>query len=177
MKTCRWKLLVVGVISLLGATATHAIPITVAFTATGFVPLIGSTPAPDDPVSGTLVYDAASVNSPINSLTSISLTINGHTYGLSEIGFLTDFGLGEIGGLIDGVNGSGNFEDDFLILWERATLTPLLFLYATANSGEIWTTSNFSQFSVTASPVPEPATLALLALCLLSVTAARKIRS
>ncbi len=175
MKTRSWKLGIAGVFALLAATAAQAIPVSVAFTATGFVPLFGSTPAPDDPVSGTIVYDAASVNAPINSLTSITLTINGHVYMLAEIGFLSDPGIGEVGGLIDGVNGSGSFEDDFVIIWDMAALTPLLFLYATANSAEIWNTSSFSRFSVTAAP--EPATLALFALGLLGATVARRVRS
>jgi len=175
VKTRFWKSGIAGVFALLAATAAQAIPVSVAFTATGFVPLFGSTPAPDDPVSGTIVYDAASVNAAINSLTSITLTINGHVYTLGEIGFLSDPGIGEVGGLIDGVNGSGSFEDDFVIIWDMNALTPLLFLYATANSDAIWTTSSFSSFSVTAAP--EPATLALFALGVLGAGVAQRFRS
>jgi hypothetical protein len=174
MKTWQLKLWVIVTFSFFEAIAAHALPFTVAFTATDFVPLVSSIPAPDDPVSGTMIYDAASINSPINSLTAISLTISGHTYALTEVGFL-DLGLGfeEIGGLIDGVNGSGNFENDFLIIWDRSSLVPLFFLYATSDSSGIWDTSTFAQFSVTPSAVPEPNTLALLALGFLGILAAQ----
>ena len=157
MTTWLRKLWVIVAFSFFQAMAVHAIPITVTFTATDFVPLFGSSPAPDDPVSGAMTYDAASINSPINSLTAISLTISGHTFTLAEVGFL-DLGLGieEIGGLIDGVNGSGNSENDFLIIWD---------------------TSTFTRFSVTPSAVPEPNTLALLALGFLGILAARRAKS
>jgi hypothetical protein len=165
MTTWVRKVSVIVAFSFFQATAAHAIPFTVAFTATDFVSLVGSSPAPDDAVSGAMIYDAASINSPIDSLTAISLTISGHTYTLAEVGFL-DLGLGfeEIGGLIDGVNGSGNSETDFSIIWDTSSLMPLLFLYATSDSSGIWDTSTFTQFSVTPSAVPEPNTLALLAL-------------
>jgi len=176
MTTWLRKLWVIAAISLFGAIAAHANPFTVTFTATDFVPLFPSSPVPDDPVSGTMIYDAASINSPIDSLTAISLTISGHTYTLAEVGFL-DLGLGfeEIGGLIDGVNGSGSNENDFLIIWDTSSLVPLLFLYATLDSTGIYDTSNFTQFSITA--VPEPNTLALVALGFLGLLAARQFKS
>ena len=177
MKTCSWKLWVAGAFALWGATVTHAIPITVAFTATGFIPLVGSIPAPDDPVIGTIIYDAASISSPIDSLTSISLAISGHTYAIGDIGSFSDSGIAYIGGLIDGVLGSGNFENDFLIVWDMTTLVPLQFLYATLDSSGIWYTLNFSQFSVTTSLLPEPSLPALLVLGLLGIVATRRIRS
>jgi hypothetical protein len=176
--TWLWKLWPIAAFSFFQAMVAHAIPITLTFTATDFVPLVGSSPAPDDPVSGAVIYEAASVNSPINSLTAISLTISGHAFILAEVGFL-DLGLGieEIGGLIDGVNGAGNSESDFLIIWDTSSLTPLLFLYPTSDSSGIWDTSTFAQFSVTPSAVPEPNTFVLLALGFLGILAARKAKS
>ena len=169
-----------GVLSafvLLVASGAHAAPITVSFTATGFVPLVGSNPAPDDPVSGTIVYDASAVNAPIDSLISISLTIGDHTYSLDEIGFVNNGGFAYVGGLIDGVLGSGNFEDDFWIIWDQTTLLPLDFLYATlVDPAGIWDTQTFGQFSVTSS-APEPTTFALLALGLLGMAAALRRRN
>ena len=156
--------------SLLLAGAAHAIPITLSFTAAGFV---GPDPAPNDPLSGTIVYEAASVTSPIESLISISLTIGDHTYTLDEIGFVNDGTSAIVGGLEGGVLGSGNFMDDFWIVWEPPTLLPLNFLYAALVSpAGIWETSTFSQFSVAAA-VPEPAPLVLLAFGIGGMFAAR----
>jgi hypothetical protein len=149
----------------------------ITFTAAEFTNLVDSTPAPEDPVSGTIVYDAASLNAPINSLTSISLSIAGHTYALGEVGFLSDSGIGYVGGLIDGVTGSGNFENDFLIVWDMLALVPLQFLYATEDSSGIWYTLAFSQFTVTDASVREPNTIFLLVLGFLGLITARQFRS
>ena len=67
-----------------GAMPARAIPVTVSFQATGFT---GVGVPPVDPVVGSIVYDAASTTSNINALTSINLTIAGHTYTLAELDF------------------------------------------------------------------------------------------
>jgi len=60
------------------------------------------------------------------------------------------------------LGGSGNFEDDFVLIWDQA-LTPLLFQYSVASLPGIWDTSTFSRFDVTiSSSAAEPGTLALL---------------
>lgn len=159
----------IWLVALLLATtgSVSADPITVNFAATTFSDIVNSDPAPNDPVTGTLVYEAASPAAPIDSLTSISLAIAGHTYVIGEIGFLNvEGGVFYVGGLIDGVGGSGNFEDDFLLVWDT-TLLPLQLLYAAADMSGIWVTNTFSRFEVSA--VPEPGTLALVGLALLLI--------
>jgi hypothetical protein len=167
---------VIAVFSFFGATAAHANPFTVTFTATDFVPLFPSSPTPDDLVSGSMTYQAASMNSPIDSLTGVSLTLSGHSYSLAEVGFL-DLGLGieEIGGMVDGVNGSGSNENDFLMIWDTSSLVPLLFLYATLDSTGIYDTFTFTRFDIAAAP--EPNTLALLALGFIGILATRPFRT
>src|SRR3954469_19731235 len=64
-------------------TQAHAIPVTVSFAVSGFRSDDGEVP-PTDPVVGSIVYDAASITSNINSLTSVNLTIAGHTYTIGE---------------------------------------------------------------------------------------------
>ena len=82
----------ISLLSVSPLTPAGAIPITVSFTAASFIELEEAVAAPMDPVTGSIVYDAASTTSNINSLTSINLTITGHTYLLSEVGFISPFG-------------------------------------------------------------------------------------
>ena len=157
-----------GLMISLFVPAVSAATIEMTFTATNFAPLVGAVPPIDDPVSGTIRYEAASINAPIDALTSVSLVIAGHMYTLAEIGFDNETGVNYIGGLVDGVLGSGNFEDDFQIGWDTGSLVPLILLYAASGSAGLWITSEFSQFAVVA--VPEPATMPLLALALCAFT-------
>ncbi len=114
-----------GLMISLFVPAVSAATIEMTFTATNFAPLFGAVPPIDDPVSGTIRYEAASINAPIDALTSVSLVIAGHMYTLAEIGFDNETGVNYIGGLVDGVLGSGNFEDDFQIGWDTGSLVPL----------------------------------------------------
>jgi hypothetical protein len=141
-----------------------AAPITMQFTATGF----GSS-APDPTVNGTIKWDAASPNAPIDKLTLIDLTIAGHTYNLGEIGFFPDSSnpthVG-IGGLPD-INTSGT--NDFAMLLFLDSLSAGLFAYTADGTGPFITRS--ISFALTADAtngidVPEPATGALLCLAL-----------
>jgi hypothetical protein len=136
--------------------SAHAIPIKVSFDVTGF-----PAGAPTDPVVGSITYDAASVTAPINSLLSINLTIAGHTYSLSEVGFINAGSSELVGGLITGVGSIGAGTNDFSFGWTGSH--PGSFGYATAAdaNGEFFG-GTFTQFSVAAAPVPEPASLALL---------------
>ena len=160
-------------LSVCAATYAHAIPITVSFQASGF-----PAGAPTDPVVGSLVYDAASTTSNINSLTSVNLTIAGHTFTVGELGFTSPFGSQQlIGGLLNGVNGIGSGTDDFLMQWNETTLIPVNFIYSTPAS--IVASTNFTQFSVTATvpTVPEPGSLALLLAGATCLGIARRWRS
>ena len=143
---------------------------TIDFTASGFE--LG---APQDPVTGsfTLTFDPTVDSS--GSLDAISLTIAlarphvfipPHTYALGEVGFeyIASFGELLIGGLSNGVaiilSSGGN---DFLfsgLIDASGNVIPgtLNFAYA---FNEVFVTSNVT---ATTTAVPEPATLALLAL-------------
>lgn len=149
-------------------TPAHAIPVTVSFTASGFTSEGGGLPAPTDPVVGSIVYDAASITSNINSLTSANLTIAGHTYTVGELSFANSSPPSSPFAAIGTPNGgvccaATNGADTFFVEWIQASLVPLVFIYATASvPGDIWTSSNFTQFSITAAAVPEPSSLCLL---------------
>jgi len=159
-----------------GAISAQAAPITVQFQASGFTDLgIGNSP-PTDPVSGTIIYEAASTTASIESLTSIALTIHGHTYSIGEVGFITPYGTGQaIGGLVNGVDFVSSSTNDFAITW-TGTLQPFEFYYASSSiSYSVWVTENFDQFSITApTDVPEPGILILLGISMFSLVGLKR---
>jgi hypothetical protein len=144
-----------------------AIPITVNFTAKGFTD-IGNNPvhsAPTDPVSGTIVYDAVSTTANINVIQSINLIINGHTYGLGELAYLSSY-LGTyqlIGGSTGGAFGLTNGAHDFGLEWDQTSLLPVVFAYTTVgDTNGIWETQDLVISVTDSASVPEPSTLLLL---------------
>jgi hypothetical protein len=152
----------------------HAVLITFEFTASDFPPTFSGIPALQDPVSGVITYEAADVGAPIDSLTSISLTIGSHSYTVGELGFITnpnDISTSSIiGGSINGVTGVTAFTHDFSVQFDRATppAPGANFAYASADTYGIWRSSTVT-YSLTgpSMPVPEPSTLGLMLLGLL----------
>jgi len=161
------RLIFAILLAMLPLGAAHAIPVTMSFTAEGFTDVIGSNAPTNDPVSGTFVWDAASVNSTVGSLISVDLTIDGHSYVLGGLDYLSPLSGNTdlIGGAFNGALGVAAGHNDFWIKWDRLALTGLDFTYASANVvNSVWRTTTFTQFSITDASVPEPATLTLLGL-------------
>jgi hypothetical protein len=164
---CSYNLRNIGIIGVVilflaaGAIPAHAIPIEVDFTVSGF-----GSGAPTDPVTGTIIYDAASTTANINSLTSINLTIDGHSYSVAEVGFITHHAYSPtiyeqiIGGEVTGVQFLISGTDDFGLVWDQDTLSPFWLIYSTTTPAGMFEGKDFSTFAVTA--VPEPSTMLLL---------------
>ena len=178
MKKMLWVLALFSLVC--AVRPVHAIPFTFTFEASGFVREADPTvPPPDDPVSGSISYDAAAQRAPIDSLTSLNLTIDGHTYDVGEVGFLLT-GAGEqvVGAIVQagavfGPDRVRTGRNDFLVQWDPATLTLQRFVYASENVED----TTFSATTLTSgNPVSEPATLplAVLATGLIAVFAGKR---
>jgi hypothetical protein len=158
-------------LSIATSLPAKAIPITVTFTASGF-----PAGAPTDPVTGSITYDAASTTSNINVLTSVNLTIDGHTYNLGELAFVSGVDQ-EIGGALNGVGGLVAGTNDFGLVWDTTSLVPLELVYTDASDTKSWGTLKFDQFSVVADTVPlvpEPTSLLLLGAGMIGLASARR---
>jgi hypothetical protein len=149
----------------------HAVPITVDFTATGF-----GASAPQSSVAGTLVYEAASLGATtISSITSLNLTIAGHSYTLGEVGSLPWGANLFIGGTACAVNCITHGTNDFWFQWNPLTKTGVNFAYSAPGSS-FHNTSTFSSFSA-AVRVPEPMSLGSMGAGLLAMWGLRRRRS
>jgi len=119
-----------------------AIPITVNFAAYDFL-----NGPPTDPVVGTIVYEASDEYAVIDSLTSISMMIDGHNYTLPEIDFVSPWGGAwqmVHGALNGGAVQTGT--SDFILLWNMVTLIPDSFYYVTSSTN--YTHSTFKSLGV-----------------------------
>lgn len=152
--------LLAAALAVLLPVSASAVPITMTFTAAGFTP-VG---APDDPVSGVITWEAAGVNATIDMLTSVNLTIAGHSYVLAELDVMSPlFGNDDIvGGALNTVTTVNSGTDDFWIRWNRVTGVPFDLLYSAAGEGTVYQAFTFTVFEITAA-IPEPAALAVLA--------------
>ncbi len=149
-------------LAMMGMAGTaHALAFQMEFTVTNFIPLT----APVDPVSGSITYEAASDTAVVDSFISVDLTIAGHVYTISELGFEVVFAANfTIGGIANGgVAHLLGFTDDFRIAWDPTTPTPTsrLFQYTTSETLPLFESVTFEEFSIT--QAPEPSTLALFA--------------
>jgi hypothetical protein len=124
----------------------------------------GITP-PQDPISGSITFQADTFGANIDAITDVSLLIDGHSYQTNEING-EPVGDGYFfGGLLNGINTIGWGTNDF---WIHAfTTIGGSFSYASTSDFDGWTTydSNYKY-----SKVPEPSSLGLLFAGLLLVS-------
>lgn len=135
--------------------------------------------APDNPVTGSFIYEAATSTSPITGLSGVNLTINGNVYTLADIGFDVSGSESTIGALTNGGAGSisGGSSNDFRLVWDHTTQTASDFRYTTASTNPLFTLANgasVSPFTITA--IPEPGTMSLAVLLGAGALAGRRLR-
>jgi hypothetical protein len=155
----------------------HAVPLpqfTYSFGASGFAPFDPEgEPPPTDPVTGSLIYEAATANSPIEGLVSIDLTIDGHIYDTGQLTFGIVSGRQRVGGNLTGGNRVAPGTNAFSMEWDPATLVLESFRYSSTNrEGDFYIASVLTP----SNPIAEPATLALvvLAMSLIAIFAGRR---
>lgn len=143
------------------AATAHATIYRADFTASGFKSVYESTTLPQV-ISGSIVYEADSLNDAPTSIDAVDLAIGDHAYSLSEIGYY-DFtsGIFFVGATLNGVNRIVHGTDDFWILLTGQGAF-LDFTYSTASTENAYYTTNGTVTITEQTAVPEPASLALV---------------
>ena len=146
------KTAVAVIVAMLCPMSANAVEIELSFAVEGFTRSDGTGVAPTDPVIGTVIYEAAGLASPIQSLVSVSLTIGGFSYAIDDLGFATitdDPNIDSIGALINGTTRvAGSLNNDFFMGFDRVADLGLVLFYTTASGsrGDSWRSNNFTTF-------------------------------
>lgn len=172
----------IAALSLVAAAITaHATPFKLEFSASQFANFGTPYSGFDGPWSGSISWNANSVDDPITALTAFELTIAGHHYTLAEVGIAnngsTQTAMGALARGANAVVGDGMF-DDFLIVFDRKLPQITAFAYSIAGkSNAIWWSPAQSAAHYAAQGVPAPASAALAALGLLACAGAARRRA
>jgi hypothetical protein len=145
--------------ALLSATCAQATEYKATFTAADFHMSNGLS-APDSIVSGSFDFSAATASSLWDAIHGIDLVINGHRYGVGDVGVGAGSKRTLVGGNETGaLTISSYYNDDFLLLRSGEGFD---FYYSIASANAIWLTSNVTMSIKEVSAVPEPETYAML---------------
>lgn len=186
LRTLRRELIVLALVLFAFVATAQDVTVTLQFTATNFAGaayVLGQPAplAPNDPVSGTIVWQASSINAPLQSFDSINLTIANHSYSVGELSYEDRFyidGTYLIGCTAPG-GGILNAHDNFWMMWYPNSLVPYEFAYTAGNTNGEWSTSTFTDFTITSIPEPSTGWLATVgSICLVArlVVVRRRVR-
>ncbi len=158
---------------LFGSTLAQAMSLKIDFTA-------DYSTGPYSAITGKIIYEADSATSAIRSLDSIDIIIGDHQYCLTDVGFYSPLGTNSslIGGTINGVLSISSGTNDFWLVFNHmgASTSPENFYYTTKLLNNIYSTTSFSTFRISA--VPEPAAIYLFGLGLVVLAGVgKKIRN
>lgn len=147
-----------GLVCLLSAGISQAAIFKIDFSAKNFTSSYWGTTPPQDPIFGSITFQADTFGANIDAITGVSLIIDGHDYQANEIGG-NPVGNGYFfGGLLNDTNSIGWGTNDFWINAFTSFNNNSSFSYASTSAFDGWTTLdidyNFSK-------VPEPTSLSL----------------
>jgi len=153
----------------LPAASAGAVAFKFEFSASGF-----PAGAPEDPLSGTIFYEAPASTGLITSVTSMSLTIAGFSYDVSDV---TSMPVGSLNAVFGNANDGAVLAgtNDVGVGWSPTTGELTNLTYATAGTASTFQFTTVDSSSVEI--VPEPGTLPLAALGLAWIAAGRARRS
>lgn len=165
---------VIAIFAAMLAFNANADAYSIQFTASGgWSSIWGDVASPYDTISGSMSWTTQGPSGPVEKVTAIDLTIEGHRYTPDEVLFLNDDPNGYyFGGVLGyGANVLGAGRDDFAIHFSRpGHYYPMRFYYATPTTENVWWT-DAPNLSVHISAVPESSAGAMLGLGLLALSA------
>lgn len=146
--------LTIGLFMFVMVGMVQAATFQVSFEMSNFSPSL----APDDPVTGSIWYVAANATGPIEAITQVDLSIDGHVYTLGEVAFVATVHSQVVGGTRNGPTAfSGLNYNDFWLAWGLASGVPYGFMYSVEGGGGVWSALRIDQFSIVdeaAVPIP-----------------------
>lgn len=116
------------------------------FTVSGF-----DASAPASEVSGSIQVEINDTTNEVTGVSAVDLTINGHAFSASELGFSEYRNFNILGAQGEGLGSSTGISHgspyDFWILWNKDTGEPREFAY-TAEASEIHASQQFDAFTI-----------------------------
>ncbi len=142
----RFGIIWIALAALIASGSAFGETVVVNFTVSGF-----DSDAPEDVISGSFQLELNDNTNEVTSISSVSLTINGHAFSVSELGFSEYRNFNILGAQGQGLGSSTGISHgashDFWILWNKDTSAPREFAY-TASVDGIHTTRQFDTFSI-----------------------------
>jgi hypothetical protein len=146
---------ILAALAILSPSISTASLIAIDFHVTGFItqpPVI----TPTDPVIGQIIIESPTLTSPPTSIHSVSLTLDGYTYSLRELGFDTVGNSTAIGGAINTPWAMVSNTNDFWLHFDHVATVPKLFIYSSRNyQNRFFESVTFASFRMTPLNVPE----------------------